>query len=67
MGIGVERFIPCIAEKTTERKIKLAGMVVMILLLSCLTHAESILGVWLKASAPAPLGDRLRCIESVYH
>ena len=40
-----------------ERKIKLAGMVVMILQLSCLTHAESILGIWLKANAPGPLGD----------
>ena len=42
-------------------------MVVMILQLSCLTHAESILGVWLKANAPGPLGDRLNCFEFVYH
>ena len=42
-------------------------MVVMILQLSYLMHAESILGVWLKANAPGPLGDRLGCFESVYH
>ena len=42
-------------------------MVVMILQLSCLTHAGSILGVWLKANAPGPLGDRLSYFESVYH
>jgi len=42
-------------------------MVVMILQLSCLTHAESIRDVWLKANAPGPLGDRLSCFESVYH
>jgi len=42
-------------------------MVVMILQLSYLTHAESILGVWLKANAPGPLGDRLSCFESIYH
>ena len=40
-------------------------MVVMILQLSCLTHAESIRGVWLKPNAPGPLGDRLSCFESV--
>ena len=39
----------------------------MLLQLSYLTHAESILGVWLKADAPAPLGDRLSCFEPVYH
>ena len=42
-------------------------MVVMILQLSCLTHAESIHEVWVKANAPGPLGDRLSCFESVYH
>ena len=42
-------------------------MRVMILQLSYLTHAESILGVWLKVNAPGPLGDRLSCFESVYH
>jgi len=42
-------------------------MVVMILQLNCFTHAESILGVWLKANAPGPLEDRLSCFESVYH
>ena len=42
-------------------------MVVMILQLSCLMHAESIRNVWLKANAPGPLGDRLSCFESVYH
>ena len=36
-------------------------MVVMILQLSCLTHAESIRDVWVKANAPAPLGERLSC------
>ena len=38
-------------------------MVVMILQLSCLTHAESILGIWLKANALGPLGDRLSCLS----
>ena len=54
-------------------------MVVMILQLSYLSvalvcgmqhpgaHAESIRGVWLKANAPGPLGDRLSCFEFVYH
>ena len=42
-------------------------MVVMILLLSCLTHAESIRDVWLKANASGPLGDRISYFESVYH
>jgi len=38
----------------------------MILQLSCVTHAELILGIWLKMNAPGPLGDTLRCFESVY-
>ena len=42
-------------------------MLVTILQLSCLMHAESILSIWLKANAPGPLGDRLSCFESVYH
>jgi hypothetical protein len=35
----------------------------MILSLSCLTHAELILGVWLKADASGPLGDKLRYLS----
>ena len=43
-------------------------MVVMILSLSCWTHVELIIGVWLKADAPGPLGDKLiKVFESVYH
>ena len=49
-----ERLVSCVVERTTERRIKLTCMVVMILQLSYLAHAESISDVWLKANAPAP-------------
>ena len=62
-----KRLIPCVVYRTTERRIRFAYTVAMILQLSCLTHAESIDDVWDKPDAPGPLGDRLSCFESVYH
>ena len=35
----------------------------MILSLSCWTHVELIIGVWLKADAPGPLGDKLKYLS----
>jgi len=49
-----KRLVPCVVYRSTERRIKFAYMVAMILQLSYLTHAESIHDVWDKADAWAP-------------
>ena len=49
-----KRLVPCVAYRTTERRIKFAYTVAMILQLSCLAHAESIHDVWDKVDARAP-------------